>query len=376
MKILHVIDSLDFTRGGPPQVCANLITEQAKNHKISLLTYSNENTNRKSIANADFENHSVGNTGVLEHLFGIHSRLKLEQIAKDFDVVHLHGVWESILCSSANFANRHSLPYIVTLHGMLDEWPMRQKTLKKHAAFMLGRRKLISGAKAIHSLSANEAKQIRKQGFHNRYQIIPNGIALDSITPGLQRETFFSAYPHLAHKPFVLFLGRLHYVKGLDILSEASAIFFKQFPHWNLVVAGNDAGMQNSLERVNRSLGIESKVHLIGPVYDALKYSLLASCQIFCAPSRQEAFSVSIIEAMAASKPVAISTKCYFDEVETSNAGLIFELDPLILSRSLCKLAGSEKLRNEMGRNGRQLVEQHYNWPTVNKEIMDCYASC
>ncbi|MDB4766598.1 glycosyltransferase [bacterium] len=375
MKILHVIDTLDFVRGGPPQVCSNVITEQAKNHEIGLVSYSSEETNRASIAEVNFENFTVSSFDIGEALFGSRSALKFKEITTDYDVVHLHNAWEPLLLSGANYANEHSIPYAITLHGMLDEWPMRQKTLKKRLALLLGRRNLIAGAKFVQALSKNEEEGIRKLGFTNRCEVIPNGISLEVADQSLCKDEFNDAYPQLAEKPFVLFLGRLHYVKGLDILAKAALSFFEQFPDWRLVVAGPDAGMKNAFEEAIESSGIESKVHLLGPIYGSMKYSLLASCQIFCAPSRQEAFSVSIVEAMAAGKPVAITTECHFEKIRTSRSGLVVDFDADLLSRSFCELAGSKELRLEMGKNGRRLVEQTYNWKAISQQLTHCYAN-
>ncbi len=374
MKILHVIDTMDLARGGPPQVCANLVTQQAKSHDIGLVTYSDEVTNRNAIPGVGFENHTVDSTSFGEKFLGSQSRKKFNTLTSSFDVVHLHNVWESILVSAARFADENSIPYVITPHGMLDPWCMSQKAWKKRLALTLGRRTMIENAKFIHALNPIERSGIRSLGIQNRCEIIANGISLETTDQWLTKSEFESGYPELAGKPFVLFLSRLHFKKGLDILAKAAVKFFANHPNWQLVVAGPDDGAKEDFEASIKSSGIDSQVHLLGPIFGSMKYSLLASCEIFCLPSRQEGFSIAILEAMAAAKPVAITTGCHFDEVGTSRCGLVEELDPDLLAKSLCKLADSESLRTEMGKNARHLIEQKYTWHSINELLVSHYV--
>ena len=109
-------------------------------------------------------------------------------------------------------------------------------------------------------------------------------------------------------------MSRLHHGKGLDLLADAFASVNAAKPDVQLVVAGPDRGAQGPfLERIHR-LGLASRVHVVGPLYDDAKKSALRDCSAYCLPSRQEAFSIAILEAMAAGAPCVISRACNFPE--------------------------------------------------------------
>ena len=373
MKILHVIDSMDLSRGGPPQVCAHLVANQSINHEISLASYSDLDTCRKIVPSEDVIFHPVNFSGISEAVSGKDSKRILTEAIKGIDVVHIHNIWEPILLSAATIARENRIPYVVTPHGMLDPWSMKQKSLKKKLALLAGRKRMLENAKFIHVLNEEEESGIRKLGISNNCEIVANGVNLENIDPFLEGSKFESAFPEHAGKPFVLFLSRLHYKKGLDILGELAKDFCNQFPEWSILVAGPDGGAQSKFEEQIKAYGLEERVHLLGPIYGDLKYSLLSSCEFFCLPSRQEGFSVAILEAMAASKPISITSHCHFEEVAKSQCGFIDSLNPEQILESFTKLASSKELRREYGNNARSLIEKSYTWTQINSSLLEKY---
>ena len=375
MKILHVIDSMDPERGGPPQVVAHLAANQSIDHEVSLASYSNSVTCQKIVAVDELTCHEVNFSGLSEKLFGTASRHILRGVVKDVDIVHIHNVWEPIMMSAASLARQNQIPYVVTPHGMLDPWSMNQKWAKKRIALLAGRRKMLENAKFIHVLNDEEEQGIRKLGISNRCEVIANGVNLEQIDPYLCNAKFEAAYPDFAEKPFVLFLSRLHYKKGLDILGQVANAFCIQFPDWLILVAGPDGGAKSDFQNQISSLGLEKQVQLLGPIYGELKYSLLSACEFYCLPSRQEGFSVAILEAMAASKPVAITTHCHFDDVQAHQGGFVSSIDPDAIAQSFFKLASSTELRNSFGKNARKMIEENYTWAKISQSLLEKYRS-
>lgn len=358
--------------GGPPRVCTCLLAEQSRSHECWLASYPS-NEDEVQLPDA-VQRIPVAGFGIDEKLFGRASKKTFADLDVRFDAIHLHNVWEPILISAAGFAKKQNIPYSVTPHGMLDPWSISQKTAKKKLALFLGRRRLLEQANFIHVLTDDEEQSVRKLGFKNRCEVIPNGVDLEKVDQSLDPLPFQREFPSIAGKPFILFLGRLHYVKGLDILAKAMPDFFAQFPDWRLVVAGPDGGAQVEFEEAIAKSGFSEKVHVIGPIYGSEKFSLLANCEIFCQPSRQEGFSVSILEALSASKPVVITSHCRFDEVSQRSCGTVDELEPSAISRSLCHLASSPD-RKQMGQNGRKLVEEKYTWRRISDQLLTRYLS-
>ena len=375
MHVLHLISSLDQSTGGPAQVAANLALAQVKKHQVTVVSHSDEDTVRGLIPDSRVRVVCVPESFV-ETWLGFNARKELRRLVADVDFFHLHNTWCPILLAGAAIANQMGKPYCLTPHGMLDPWSLSQKKLKKKIALMLGRRKLIERANFVHVLNQDEAVGIKKLGIKNQCQIIPNGVQLESIDKHLNPVPFQESAPAICEGPFILFLARLHFKKGLDILADCIGPFLEKHPEWKFVIAGPDGGAQADFESRIESAGVESSVHLVGPIYGAMKYSLLANCEIFCLPSRQEGFSVAILEAMAASKAVAISTECHFPEVKQFECGTVDPVSAPQITESLFKLASSADFRNGLGRNGRKLVEERYQWSIINEDLIDAYQMC
>lgn len=375
MKILHVIDSMDRKMGGPPQVCAHLMSRQCNDHEISIGTYSDFDTCGAIQEIDGLKVHQVSASGFVEKIIGRNSKAKLASVIREQDIVHIHNMWEPILVAAASIAKEQGIPYVVTPHGMLDPWCMRQKSWKKKLALMAGRKAMLQNAKFIHVLNSEEQEGIEKLGIKNRFEVVANGVALEDIDPFLSKSMFETEYAEFANKPFVLFLSRLHYKKGLDILGEVAKDFCSKYPEWSILVAGPDGGAQAAFEKQIQSFGLSDQVKLLGPIYGNLKYSLLSACRFFCLPSRQEGFSVAILEAMSASKPVAITTACHFEEVRERECGMVDVLDPKLIAKSFSSLAESTSLVDSMGRNARQLIEEKYTWEKINEQLVEKYES-
>ena len=314
--------------------------------------------------------HQIEKTG----LFNSSGKNRLRDLIAVQDLVHLHGIWEPLLHQIARLASQYHVPYVVTPHGMLDPWPMAQKAVKKKIALLLSRRRMIEKADFVQVLTQDEESSLRALKFRTRCEVVPNGIDLERVDNFLDPRAFCKEHPNICKQPFVLFLGRLHFVKGLDVLAKAIPIFLRQFPDWRIVIAGPDGGAQNNFVKTIADYGISDKVHLLGPVYGEQKFSLLANSEVFCQPSRQEGFSVSILEALAASVPVVITPQCRFKEIEEQCCGVVSELNPVAIADALCALASS-KNRKTMGRNGRKLIEQKYTWPQINAQLLKHYRS-
>ena len=374
IKVDFAIDSIAKAMGGPPQVFQHHVSQIVEaGHDCSLVAYeSRQNEELIDVSDA-VDCRFVKHAGWRDAIFHSASKSAFPASGEYPDILHIHNVWEPLLTEAGKFARRHGIPYVITPHGMLDPWCMRQKSLKKQIALLLGRRRLIDEAAFIHVLNEDEESGIRKLGIKNRCEILPNGVDLASIDPYFDAKQFFERNPELRNRPILLFLGRLHFKKGLDILAAAASKFLPRYPEWVLVVAGPDDGYEGEFRKLVKLSGIESQTKIIGPVYGVRKFQLLDACSAFVLSSRQEGFSVAILEAMAARKPVVISRECHFPEVSASNAGLTCGLSADEFVVALEQLASSECNRVGMGANGRALVEERYTWKMVVSNLLTKY---
>jgi glycosyltransferase involved in cell wall biosynthesis len=367
MNVCHVVPALDPSLGGPPVVAARLAAAQAAlGHDVSILYYDTPDKR----ADIDAAMRAIPGAsrvklipltppaGRLASVFA--STKPVENVIRLASILHLHGVWESLIRNAATAARRLHIPYVLAPHGMLDPWSLRQKALKKKIALALGYRAMLNKAAFLHLLNRDEAALLGPLSLKCPVRIIPNGIFLSEI-----EEPSAGTTPDVGDRPYILFLSRLHYKKGLDFLADAFARVHEKAPDWQLVVAGPDGGAREEFVARVKQLGLENSVCLVGPVYGAAKFELLRRAGCFCLPSRQEGFSVAILEALACRIPVVISENCHFPEVSEAGAGLIVPLEPLTIGDAILELATDPDRRRHMGQTGRRLVEERFTWDRV-----------
>jgi glycosyltransferase involved in cell wall biosynthesis len=171
-----------------------------------------------------------------------------------------------------------------------------------------------------------------------------------------------------------LFLGRLHFKKGLDLLCHA---WHNARPgsDFHLVLAGPDfEGTRQRVEKMIAELGIEKSVTFAGMLKGAEKWSALEAADAFVLPSRSEGLSVSVLEAMGRGVPVIVTSRCNVKEVKPRECGWMIEPNERELTEALHQYFESSSAdRKRLGANGRRVVEQVYSWDSVGRQMSAVY---
>lgn len=381
MRIIHVVDSIDVSQGGPPVVVMRLATAQAGlGHDVNIVA----NESAGDLVHADAASANRQNAGgvpavtllpggLVERMTGAAAHRYFRDMIRAGDIVHLHGLWRPILSAAVRAARHNGAKYLIAPHGMLAPWSLAQKQLKKRLAFIMLWRGILNKAAMLHVLNEEEAGQARALALRAPAEIIPNGIFQDEVDNLPAPSSFYRAFPQLRSHPYILFLSRLHYKKGLDYLADAFAQVARQAPHVDLVVAGPDGGAQTAFEQQVTRLGLEDRVHIVGPLYGPQKYAAMVDALCFCLPSRQEGFSMAVIEAMACGLPVVISKQCNFSEVAHAGAGEVVELEPQAIGGALLRFIGDAERRRRAGAAARELVLSCYTWPKIAESSIAAY---
>ncbi len=383
MKIVHVITSMDPDMGGPQAVVMRLGAAQADcGHDVHVVSQADDKTlaqvTRLGTAIPGFSHivwHMLPPPGTMEKILCLKARPRLGQVLSDAHQVHLHGVWEPILACAASIATRRGIPYCICPAGMLDRWSLAQKPLKKRVALALGCRRMLDGAAFIHALNHDEVELMRPLGLRAPTEIIPNGVFVDEFEHLPTVDDFPALIGLPADRRFVLFLSRLHYKKGLDLLASAFHLVARQCPDVDLVVAGPDGGAEDDFRDLVRHFGLEKRVFMVGPLYGETKLQAFVAAACFCLPSRQEGFSIAITEALACGTPVVITSGCHFPEVAAAGAGPVVALDPLDIATALIAVLSDPVAAAAMGRNGRRLVFENYTWPRIAEQTVGLYQA-
>jgi glycosyltransferase involved in cell wall biosynthesis len=383
MKIVHVISSIDPGKGGPQAVVMRLAAAQAElGHEVHVVSHADEPTllqvGQLGLAIPGFHHivwHILPPPGAIEEIFCRKARPVLTRVLADAGHLHVHGVWEPVLACAASVAVRLRVPYCVCPAGMLDTWSLGQKAWKKRVALALGCRRMLDNAAFIHALNRDEVELMRPLGLKAPAEIIPNGVFAEEFEVLPSADTFpaLIGLPH--DRRFVLFLSRLHYKKGLDLLAKAFHHVASQCPDVDLVVAGPDGGAEDDFRDLVRQFGLEKRVFMVGPLYGDTKLQAFSAAACFCLPSRQEGFSIAITEALASGTPVVITSACHFPEVASAGAGSVVSLDPVDIALALVDILDHPLAAQAMGRNGRQLVFENYTWPRIARMVAGLYEA-
>jgi len=395
MRILHVTYSLAADQGGPTMVTTRVAAAQAGlGHEVTILTRASAGKETEIPAIAGSERvkiERVAPSSAIARVLGSDSLPVLRELIARHDVVHVHNIWDPIMVHAVNEARRQKKPVVLSPHGILTRWALSEKRLKKAIAMRLLYRRAIMSVSVVHALSSFEREEMAAFGFGGKVVVVPNGVFLEEIDPLPGAGEFQRSHPELGGDPFVLFLSRLHPIKGLDILVEAFARVLERLQHPTptpsstpdakalatvlprLVIVGPDFGMEASIRERAARLNISDRVHLTGPIFGRGKYEAMVDCACFCLPSGHEAFSVAIAEAMACGACVVISPECHLPEAEQAGAGLVVERDAGKLADALERVLSDETGRRAMGAAGRKLVEDRFTWTRVAEALVATY---
>jgi glycosyltransferase involved in cell wall biosynthesis len=314
------------------------------------------------------------------------------------DICHTHGLWLYPSVAATNYSRKNNRPYLVSPHGMLDAWALKNSRWKKMIAFSLFERAHLRGARCFRALCKPEADSIRRLELKNDIAIIPNGIDLPEIEDAetLKFGKRKSERENPPWKEFIepgkkvlLFLGRIHPKKGLVNLLKAWAKNQKS-EEWVLAVAGWDQGgherelkqlaadlglawmdiCMEKTENRKRKTGFPPSLLFLGPQFDGAKAACYHHCDAFVLPSFSEGLPMVVLEAWANSKPVLMTPECNLPEgflagaalkVETTEAGLVAGLD------GLRRMTVAERMA--MGNRAHDLVVEKFTWSKIGNQL-------
>jgi glycosyltransferase involved in cell wall biosynthesis len=251
-------------------------------------------------------------------------------------------------------------------HGMLDPNSVRRKRVKKWLyAKLVEAPNLRRAARLVYTHAEEERLARQSVSGLPGGQIVP--LAADD-PPTTDRDRlaseFFERHPDLTDGPIVLFLGRLHPKKGLDLLLPAFAEVARSVPAARLVLVGpGDLGYVAKLKTATAAGNIAERVAFLGSLAGREKWAALAAANVFALPSYQENFAITAVEAMSIGTPVLLSQRVnIWPDVKSANAGIISELDTTLIAGNLVKVLSDVGWAERLGINGRTLVQRTYNW--------------
>ena len=360
LRILHYVPTTRFSVGGTVRAAMDICSVLARRgHDVTWITAD---------ATDVPDDWTDGTNGcpraiALEPLrpLGRLDRTSLDRAAPlvaNADVVHIHALWCLSNPQLASLCRHAGTPTVVSIHGMLDDWSMAVRGLKKKLFLRTVIRPMIANASAMLATAEEERRQASKWLPHDPVVIplVMDMAPYDSLPgPELARTTFGSD-----DRPTVLFLSRVHEKKSIETLIEAAAILRDRDRDIRLLIAGTgDDDYLATMQRLAAERNVDDRVEFLGMVVGDLKLSLYQMADLFALATQQENFGLVYPESMLCGTPV-ITTRGTDIWRELDEAGMsITDRTPDAFADGIEALLSDPDQLPELGRRGREYVR---NW--------------
>jgi len=298
MKILFLTENMSVNAGGQYSAVFDLSNELTKTgHKVR----------------------------VIDHYSLKHVSLFKNDLFKEFDIIHIFGIWSYFHFKSFLLSILSRKKIVISTLGMLDEWSVKQKYLKKKIAYYLYQKFFLQKCSAIHVTSIDEFNNLLKLGF-KRVFLIEHGLPSIKIKKKIFMNKKFKK---------LLYFGRIHPKKGIINLLEALNNL-RNF-NWSLNICGIDENnYSNIIKKSIIELRLKKKVFFTNPVFTEFdKIKIFDSSDIFILPSYSENFSISVIESLRSGVPVCTTYQTPWKNYTKYNFGWICTPEIQSLTKTL-----------------------------------------
>jgi glycosyltransferase involved in cell wall biosynthesis len=285
------------------------------------------------------------------------------------DIVHVrglqnegfHGVMAAYLAGCRNV--------LVSVEGFAEDTNVRSPIKRWVLSRLLEPFTLLLARRVYCVCSSATQRMIIQRYAHNKCSVIYNGIDISPLLTN--NHTLRKQLGAGNNETVVLYAGRISRDKGLLVLANALRSLQDSFLVW---VAGEGP----DTECVRAAFGplIErGKVKMLGRRDDVA--ALLNACDIFVLPSVYENFSIALLEAMHAGRPVLTTAVGGNPELVVDGiTGVLIPVgDCSALAHNLSVLFKDPELCSEMGRNGRKRIEKYFSLDQTIERLTDLYNS-
>lgn len=385
MRIAHYLKRISLAEGGVVRAVLDLCGALAQaGHEVTLITYDPSDVPPEwGEAGARAPRVvTIPPPTIPGGVLGARAKQLAADVIRESDCLHLHAVWTTSNAQLAALARRAGKPYVVSIHGMLDDWSMSQRRAKKTMYLRLFGRRVLESARVVHCTAQFERDQAVKWFPRGSATVIPLVFDLSPFANPPGPEIARGKYSDLAGgAKSLLFLSRLHEKKRPELLLRALRLLLDRGMDVHAFLAGTgEPAYVQSLRSLAGELELDGRAHFLGLVVGPEKVSLYQAADLFVLPTSQENFGFVLPEALACATP-AITTKGVdiWPELEESGGAVIVEPDPEPIANAAQELLEDDARRGEMGRKGRDWVFSHLDGARVVSEYERMYeqaAAC
>lgn len=359
MNILHILEDFSINNGGVTTVVRALHKHLLKVGLNSYILSPNCEDKSENIF-------QIKSLKVWKFSSNFNHKLKNICDTYDIDIIHIHGVWMYPQFQSARYATNNNIPFIISAHGMYEPWLWTKGTLKKKLYTKLVVKQYFKKNSSFHAITKNEVISLK--------EIFGSNINIFEIPNLIEHEKLKLTLDVNPYEKYFLYLGRLHEVKGIDLLIKAFAKLKR--PDIKLIIAGEFNKYKEELEELIKTQKISEKVIFTNLVKGNTKFSLYKNALAFVAPSHSEVIGMVNIEAAILNTPVITTYETGIDKRWNENGGILISLKEQNLYQALKKASEwSDDERNSRGKALGKFVIEHYSWGKRGTDWVDNYTN-
>jgi len=252
-------------------------------------------------------------------------------------------------------------------------WWAKKRGLRARVVFHAGGTDFFAGdrlfARAVDRWVACSRHTAQQVGEHYRREVqtITNGVDTQLFVPGEKNPSFRTQRKIPADAPLIMSVGRLVGLKGLRVIIEAMSALPRA--HYAAVGQGEE---RDRLETLAKRLGLGERVHFLGGIAHESLPEVLRQADVFVQPSiGEEAFGITVVEAMATGLAVAASRTGGMQEIiqDGKNGVLLPPTDVTAWREALAALLRDDPKRRELGKNARAHTEKHFTWGSKAEQL-------
>jgi glycosyltransferase involved in cell wall biosynthesis len=379
MRIVHLIGTLAERDGGPSRVCVDMARAIAlRGHDVSihstdfgLSAGSPVHGDAALLDGVDIHCHKAWLGGLWRFSPGLWRAI--DDVVGEADIVHMHSLYLFHDWAGWRACRRHDTPYLLRPHGSMDPYSWNRRRSRKAVVEWLFMNRVLRDAAALHYTTSEEERLSRPVARGTPGVVIPNGVRLDDFgdvpRDGRFRKLFGAPEPIR----LILFLGRLHFKKGLDLLADAFAKVVARDPAARLLIVGPDGGMELPTRERLKALGVMDKVRFTGLLRGEELQAAYGDSDLFVLPSYSENFGNAVVEAMATGTPVLISDQVNLHgEVQAAGAGRVTACDAGQVADAMAEMIASPAELAKSGAAAKALART-FRWENIALKLEEAY---
>lgn len=341
-------------------------------HEVTVFTSDQQDTQRRfadSFVELDgikihrFRNRAHSLAARLPFLFFRPTAMRTSLMAaeKQWDVIHVAEARGAHNRFVGEFSAKYRVPVVWSPYGGLADGEGVRRIYRKVHDWVYNTRQMVSRSAGIVAQTSHEREVALRFGARpDRVQLIPLAVNLNDIGRLPPRGAFRKKLGLSATDQMILFVGRLHYTKGLQVLIPAFADVLRRVPEARLVLVGWDQGYKQRVVKLSKELGVAEKLVFAGAVYDRERFQAYVDADVFSlTPGVYEETSLAALEACACGAPCVITEQCEIPGLDETGAGLTVKYERGAVAAALIDSLASKR-RTERGLRARRLIEERF----------------